>query len=184
MCQPRSIYRGFRRLILAGLLVPGVSWALSGDINQPMQIEADRVELDHRQGVSTYWGNVQVTQGSMRLTASKITVHNNGRYVARVVAVGKPARFKQRPDNQQQDVKAIADRIEYYGKKEQIVLIGAARVWQADNVFQSERIEYDMKRNSVNAGSGKSEITDKQRVRITIQPQNNSSEQPTESAPQ
>ncbi len=140
-----------------------------------MYIEADRAELNDRTGVSIYRGSVQVSQGTMVLNADTLTVHNRKRQIITVVAEGKPAQFRQRPDNQTEDVKANADRIEYRGPDEQLILLGGAKVWQAGNVFQSNRIVYDMKHNVVNAGGEHSEITDQQRVRITIQPDSNPS---------
>ena len=162
---------GWILLVLA--LAPLNSMALSSDRDKPMYIEADRAELNDRTGVSTYWGGVQVSQGTMVLNADTLTVHNRKRQIITVVAEGKPAQFRQRPDNQTEDVKANADHIEYRGLDEQLILLGGAKVWQAGNVFQSDRIVYDMKHNVVNAGGEHSEITDQQRVRITIQPDSN-----------
>ncbi len=162
-------------ILLLFALAPLNSMALSSDRDKPMYIEADRAEMNDRTGVSTYRGGVQVSQGSMVLNADTLTVHNRKRQIITVVAKGKPAQFRQRPDNQTEDVKANADHIEYRGLDEQLILLGDAKVWQAGNVFQSDRIVYDMKNNVVNAGSEHSEITDQQRVRITIQPDNDSS---------
>jgi len=160
-------------LLLA--LAPLNSMALSSDRDKPMYIEADRAELNDRTGVSTYRGGVQVSQGTMVLNADTLTIHNRKRQIITVVAEGKPAQFRQRPDNQTEDVKANADRIEYRGPDEQLILLGGAKVWQAGNVFQSDRIVYDMKHNVVNAGGEHSEMTDQPRVRITIQPESNPS---------
>ena len=149
---------------------PLPAMALSSDRDKPMHIEADRAELDDQTGISTYTGNVEVTQGSMTLHADTITVHNLKRRIIKVVAEGGPAHFKQRPDNQTQDVVAEANRIEYDGGKEQLTLSGGAKVSQAENVFHSDRIVYDIQRNVANAGGESSEMTEQSRVRITIQP--------------
>jgi len=171
---PKATAYGVGWAALAWVLAyPLNSSALSSDRDKPMHIEADSAELDERKGVSVYRGNVNVKQGTMVLNADTLTVKNRNRNIIKIVAEGKPAHFQQRPDNQDEDVKADANRIEYLGKNKQILLLGDAKVWQAGNVFQSDRIEYDMNNNVVNAGGERSELTDERRVRITIQPDTN-----------
>ena len=49
--------------------------ALESDASQPIYVEADSVEINDGTGVSVYQGNVDVTQGSIHLTAD---VNNDG----------------------------------------------------------------------------------------------------------
>jgi lipopolysaccharide export system protein LptA len=151
---------------LALSLVPAAGWALSTDRNQPMSIEADRVELNDSEGVSVYHGNVKVTQGTLVLTGETMTVYNKGDKVEKVVMEGKPATYRQRPDNKDQDVKAKALRMEYYTNPEYIILLKQAEVEQEGDVLRSQRIEYDVVKDKVNAGTDQP----KDRVHITIQP--------------
>ena len=39
------------------------AWALPDDREQPIRVQADSAELDDRQGVAVYHGNVIITQG-------------------------------------------------------------------------------------------------------------------------
>jgi lipopolysaccharide export system protein LptA len=150
-----------------GLVVlPGASWALSSDRDQPMAIEADRVELDDGAGVSEYRGNVKVTQGTLVLTGDSMTVYNKGDKVEKVIMLGKPATYRQRPDNKDKDVRAKALRMEYYTTPERIILLREAEVEQEGDRLRSERIEYDVAKDKVNAGTN----DPKGRVRIVIQP--------------
>jgi len=156
-------------LWLAVGLVPAAGWALSTDRDQPMSIEADRVELNDGKGISTYHGNVKVTQGTLELTGDTMTVYNKGNKVEKVIMEGKqgkPATYKQRPDNKDQDVRAKALRMEYFTDPEYIVLQKQAEVEQEGDRLRSERIEYDVARDKVNAGTNQPN----ERVRITIQP--------------
>ncbi|HHJ14936.1 MAG TPA: lipopolysaccharide transport periplasmic protein LptA [Gammaproteobacteria bacterium] len=156
-----------RALLIPLLLAwPLSSPALSGDRDQPMNIEADRVELDDAAGVSTYQGNVRVTQGSMVLTGDRMTVHFRDGDITRVLVEGSPATYRQRPDGKDQDVVAQSERMEYRTRPRQVELVGKARVNQAGDVLRSERIVYDVDKDQVNAGS---EAPDA-RVHITIQP--------------
>jgi len=153
-------------LILALCLLPSPGWSLSTDRNQPMLIEADRAELNDADGISIYRGNVKVTQGTLVLTGETMTVHNKDDDVDKVIMDGKPATYKQRPDNKDKDVRAKALRMEYYTNPEYIILLKQAEVEQEGDTLRSERIEYDVAKDKVNAGTDKPN----DRVRIVIQP--------------
>ncbi len=153
-------------LILTFCLLPSLGWSLSTDRDQPMLIEADRAELDDAKGISIYRGNVKVTQGTLVLTGDTMTVHQKGDDVDKVIMDGNPATYKQRPDNKDQDVRAKAQRMEYYTNPEYIILLKQAEVEQEGDTLRSERIEYDVPKDKVNAGTD--EPND--RVRIIIQP--------------
>ncbi len=155
-----------RCALLALSLIPPGSWALSTDREQPMLIEADRAELDDTKGVSIYRGNVRVTQGTLLLTGELMTVYNKGNDVEKVIMEGKPATYKQRPDNKDRDVRARAQHMEYFTSPEKIVLTGQAEVDQAGDVLRSERIVYDVPTDKVHAGTDQPN----ERVHITIQP--------------
>jgi len=146
--------------------LPTVGWALSSDRQQPMMIEANRVELDDAKGVSIYRGRVKVEQGSLILTGETMTVHNKGNNIEKVIMEGTPATYQQRPDNKDQDVHAKALRMEYYTNPEHIILLKQAEVEQQGDVLRSERIEYDMAKDQVSAGTDQPD----ERVHITIQP--------------
>ncbi len=155
-------------LWLAAGLLPAAGWALSSDRDKPMSIEADRVELNDGKGVSVYHGNVKVSQGTLLLTGDTMTVYNKGDKVEKVIMEGTPATYRQRPDNKDQDVRARALRMEYFTNPEYIVLLKEAEVEQEGNQLRSERIEYDVARDKVNAGTNQPD----ERVHITIQPKN------------
>jgi len=155
-----------RCFLLVLILIPVNSWGLSSDRDQPMLIEADRAELDDSKGISIYRGNVKVTQGTMLLTGDIMTVHNKGNDVEKVIMEGKPATYSQRPDSKDKDVRASALHMEYYTNPEKIILIKQAEVEQEGDVLRSERIEYDVPTDKVNAGTNQPN----ERVRITIQP--------------
>lgn len=148
--------------------------ALSGDQKQPIQVEADGVEIDDGKQVSIYTGNVEVQQGSMRLRAEKITIHHRqSRQPYRIVAEGRPARFRQLVKKDGKEVKAQAKRMEYDANSEEILLIGKAVLTQGKDSFRSDRILYDRNKAVVKAGASVPESpgsTKPARVRITIDP--------------
>ncbi|VAW83412.1 hypothetical protein MNBD_GAMMA14-1582 [hydrothermal vent metagenome] len=152
--------------LLIALTLPSLSHALSTDSDQPMMIEADRVELDDAKGVSVYSGNVKVTQGTLMLTGDRMVVYNKGSDIEKVLMNGSPATYKQRPDGKEHDVHARSKRMEYFTDPEHIILLEQAEVNQAGDVLRSERIVYDVVKDQVNAGTDQPN----DRVIITIQP--------------
>ena len=153
--------------ILAGLLAcTPAARALEGDEEQPMLIEADKVQLDEAQSTSVYEGNVQVDQGSMRLLADHVTVyHREDRRVRYLIALGEPAHYRQLMDNDEGEVLAYALRMDYDADTDVLVLIGDALLIQGEDRITSERIVYDRARERMRAGGTS-------RVKIRITPEN------------
>ncbi len=150
-----------------------LSWAtattaLPGDQDQPVEIEADGVEIDDGRQLSIYSGQVEVRQGSMHLWADQVTVHHKAsRHPNRIIAVGKPARYRQLMDEKGTEVKAKAMRMEYDANSEEILLIDQARLTQGTDSFSSDRIRYDRNKAIVKAGAS---AKGKERVRIRFTP--------------
>lgn len=158
--------------ILLSLFVSTAS-ALESDREQPVHIRADSVEIDERQGVSHYRGNVQLDQGTLSIRADRMTVHQTGREIERILIDGTPARFSQLPDDAEVPVEAQARHMTYLGGAGQLELEGEARVEQEGNTFSGNVIVYDTGRSTVKASRSGGE--DDERVRVIIQPEKNSS---------
>jgi lipopolysaccharide export system protein LptA len=157
------------RLVCAALLLvlPAIGLALSTDRDQPVYIEADSAVLMEKEGLSTYTGNVAIRQGTLKLHGDHMTVYNSKSNIDRIILTGNPATIVQRPEGSDTDLHAEADQIEYRAAEEHIVLTGAARIWRTDGKeFRSEKIIYNIRTNTVNAGDSKSG----ERVHITLQP--------------
>jgi lipopolysaccharide export system protein LptA len=134
-------------------VIAGTAFALSSDREKPMNVKADRVEINDRKGVSVYRGNVVIKQGTMRIEANKVTViHTRAHKVKKLIASGKPTRFKQLPDNKTQYVHASANRMEYFAENDLLVMTDRARFKQGGNVFRSNKILYNVKADQVKAG--------------------------------
>jgi lipopolysaccharide export system protein LptA len=157
------------RLVCAVMLLwmPASSLALSADRDQPIHIEADSAVLMEKEGLSTYTGNVAIRQGTLALHGDNMTVYSSGSSIDRIVLTGSPATIVQRPEGSDSDLHAEAGQVEYRAAEEHIILTGAARIWQADGKeFRSEKIIYNIRTNTVNAGDS----TSGERVHITLQP--------------
>ncbi len=156
-------------LLLLALAAAGVS-AAAPPARGPVQVEADRAELDERRGLAVYTGRVRIRQGGLEARGERLTVHIDaeGR-LTRAVVTGDPATCRRAPASPgSRPVECEARHIEYLPQREALVLTGAAVLRQGPNVFRSEHIAYDLAREVVRAepqahGGG--------RVRVTIEPQ-------------
>lgn len=158
------------RLLLSGMLILSMlpqAWALRSDRNQPIDIKADRVEVDQRQEVSHYLGNVRLEQGSLKINADEVVVYMEQGKLNKIVITGKPARFEQQPENQKEIVNSQADFMEYYASEERLLLKHNAEVNQGANHFRGDFIEYDTLTSTVKANKDENSQT---RVHAIIQP--------------
>ena len=159
-----------RRMPLFALLLlclPILAYGLASDRDQPITIEADRATFKEKENVSIYQGNVYLNQGTLKLHGDTMTVYTDGDHVEKAILTGNPATFLQRPDGQDIDQHAEARRMEYQAADGLMILTGAARVWQTDGKeLRSEKIIYDITRNTVNAGDSSGD----DRVHITLHP--------------
>lgn len=152
-------------LPVAALLLAANAHALSSDTGQPIHISADRASLDERNGVMTYSGSVRITQGSMVIDAETVTTYAPGRRLERIVSEGRPATWRQTTDDGK-EVRAEARRIEYLAADKHLTLTGSARLWQDQDRFAGERIDYDLDTETMDASSA----GDKGRIEVILQP--------------
>ena len=158
------------KLITSTLLLLFLSYAtqvyaLSSDKDQPVSIEADSVDIDESTETAIYRGNVQLTQGSIELSANRVVVHNFQSDDARIVATGNQVKFSQRPDNDKQRIVGKANKTEYGINSSRLVLTGKASLVKGKNTFRNDRIIYDREKAVVKAGTS---AKGKERVKITI----------------
>ena len=159
--------------LLALLIAGGAAsvWALSSDREQPINIEADQAEADDVRRVTIYRGDVIITQGTLEINGDIVTIHFDERQeMTKLVAQGKPAKFKQQPDGNEAMQNAEAKTLEFYAHNDTIVLLGNAVSWQGDNRIEAEKIVYDTRKGRVRADSGGEAGASKGRVTITIAP--------------
>ena len=169
------ITAGLPCMALLLCLLPATGQALTSDRNEPMKIEADRATLNEKTGNSVYEGNVHVQQGTLVLEGNKMTVQISDNDIETIILTGNPATYRQRPDNKDTDQHAEARRIEYHATEDRIILLENARIWQSGaEEFRSDRIVFNLKSNTVNAGGSKPG----DRVRITLQPGSKKDKQP------
>ncbi len=159
------------------LSLSGPIAALESDVEQPITVEADSMDIDDGARTSVYRGNVVLHQGTITLKASKVTViQGKGKGDSdRIVAEGTPAILRQLPDGKQEHIEGRARRMEYSVDSELLLLIGQASLKQGNDNFRSDRIAYDRKKAMIKAGKS---AQGNQRVRITIGSKNKENTDP------
>ncbi len=154
-------------LILIVSQLSTLSWGLESDSKQPIYIEANSVTFDDKKGESIYIGDVRVVQGSMQLYADHLVVYSIDRKTDKIIATGNPLRFQQTPVEGKSDIHGESLRAEYYAADNRLILLQQALIWQGDNTYASERIEYDHNNDIVRAGQKSSGA---KRVHVRLQP--------------
>ncbi|MFW6093404.1 MAG: lipopolysaccharide transport periplasmic protein LptA [Pseudomonadota bacterium] len=143
------------------------------DADQPIEIQAERAEYDQDSATVTYLGNVDVQQGTMRVTADEMTVHYEDQKVVRITAHGGPASYRQMLEPPRGEVEADATVIVYHTQEERVDLRGDAYLSQGGNEMTGDLIHYD-----IVAGRARAQSGEQGPVRVTVQPDGESEEQP------
>ena len=162
-------------LSLSAALGSVSAWALPNDNEQPIRIQANEAQLDDKQGIATYKGDVIITQGSMKITGNTVTITRNAAGEIDVVtSVGNLAYFEQQQSaTDTGKMKGYGKTIQYHAQQNRIVLIDQAKVLSADgNSTEGEKIVYNTKTQVAQAGraNGTKVSAPRPRIDMVIQP--------------
>ena len=176
MRQNRQSQHHFNSVSVAALITLFMSssqaFALESDSKQAIMIDSNGASYDEKSQLSIYTGNVIATQGSIRVNSDKLVVHLKEGAPEKLVFTGKMAKFKQTPSPGSTDITGQAETGEFYPKRNLLLLINNATVWQGSGTYSSDFIEYDIKTSLVKAGDRDDDNANnsKQRVHVVIQP--------------
>jgi len=166
------------RTLIAALSLSGAALlalpalALESDANQPINIAADRLDLDDLAGTAVYTGDVAMQQGSMKLTAQRVEIERNDQgEVTRVTATGDAERayLEQRPAPDDPLVKGWGETILYHAGERRVELVGQAELHQVSDTFTGAYVEYFLDNRQVQARS-QAQGTQNERVRMSLTP--------------
>jgi lipopolysaccharide export system protein LptA len=124
---------------------------LEHDASQPVEITADRLDLDQAAGSAVFVGGVKVGQGALRLAADRVEVFYDGGAeggsgkVRRMVAIGNVTLTNGTEA-------AEAERATYEVAAGTIAMEGDVLLTQGQNAVSSERLDIDL-----NTGTGRLE---------------------------
>ena len=156
--------------IFALLPAANATWALDSDREQPIQLVADVAVRDEVAGETRYEGNVVLTQGSLQITADKLSIQHTESGADRIVATGSPATLIQQPTPDQTPVDASAQRIEYIRSEDLVRLLENARIAQNGSTLSGNQIDYLVSQRSVRA-KGTPGASGEGRVEVVIPPE-------------
>lgn len=149
--------------------------AESADRDKPIDLEADTVKVDDAKQISTYSGNVILTQGTLIIRADKLIVREDGSGFQQSTSLGNPTTFKQKREGKNEYMEGSAQRIEYDGRMDKIQLYTKAWVKRGEDIVHGDYISYDANSEYAEViGGTKSAdgITNSGRVHAIIQPKN------------
>jgi lipopolysaccharide export system protein LptA len=142
------------RLLVTTLaaLIATLAQALPTDREQPIRITADSAVRDEQAGETRYQGSVELTQGSLRIEADLLTLHQHGDAAnGLITAIGTPATLRQTPEDGKAPIKAAANRIAYDQKDDTVTLTENARIEQDGAIVTGATIDYILGQQRVTA---------------------------------
>jgi len=172
----------FITLSLSILSISDKAFAEAADRDKPIDLEADSVKVDDAKQISTYTGNVILTQGTLIIHADKLIVREDKEGFQNSTSLGNPTTFKQKREGKNEYMEGSAQRIEYDGHMDKVQLYTKAWVKRGEDIVHGEYIMYDANAEyaEVIGGTKSSDGgTSSGRVRAIIQPKNKKTTEPT-----
>ena len=114
--------------------------------------------------VVTFSDNVVITQGSIKVTADKVTIIRQEGKKETLEASGSPVTFQQTLDNGK-PVNGKGNSVHYDLNSEFLTLVGNAELKQQGSFIKASKITYDVKKQQLKANSG-----NKSRVKTILIP--------------
>jgi lipopolysaccharide export system protein LptA len=181
-------------LIKAGFLISLCfhldAFAEAADRDKPIELEADTVTVNDAKKISTYAGNVILTQGTLIIKADKLIVREDKEGFQHSTSTGNPTTFKQKREGKNEYMEGSAQRIEYDGRMDKVQLYTKAWVKRGEDIVHGDYISYDANAEYAEViGGAKSENggSSSGRVKAIIQPKNKQAQpkaSPQSEAPQ
>jgi lipopolysaccharide export system protein LptA len=151
--------------------VPGA--AEVSDREKPINLEADRMEIDDAKKVATLTGNVVVSQGTLTIKSDRMIITQDTGGFDKGVAYGNPATFRQKREGFDEYIDGQAQRMEYDDQKEMLELFDKAVVKKGSEEVRGNYISYNSRTEFYQAFGGGKDSAGKEmggRVRAIIVP--------------
>jgi lipopolysaccharide export system protein LptA len=141
-------------LVLAAGLWSWPAWGAPAAVaeaasEEPIDITAERLEVDEPGGTAVFTGQVVVTRGEMTVYAEKLILYRepDAQQIERIEASGGVRVV-------QLDRVGTAQQASFYQQEEKLVLSGDARIQQGQNLVSGEEIVVFLKENRSLVKSG------------------------------
>lgn len=150
------------------------AWALPGDRDQSMTIQADQGAFRSGSGEAHFQGNVHLKQGSLEVWADTLDVTRDPAtgVIEFLEARGEPARYQEQPDVDEPLIHVEGQRIEYRPQEDIIITEGGGRLEQNDSEITAEYIQYNLVEETLSVRSVRSQTDNPEAPQATwiIQP--------------
>lgn len=140
---PRATIFALGLLFAAALAAATPALAEKSDREKEIQVLADRLSADDAKKEAVYQGNVVVTQGSMRITSSRIVVREDAEGYRTYLATGSPVTFRQKRDKVDDWIEGFAERAEFEDRTDLLRLFNGARLKSSQGELAGDFISYD-----------------------------------------
>lgn len=162
-------------LLLSALLLQcwvSACYAERADRDKPIHMEADQVQIDDAQQISTFTGNVQFTQGTLLIRGDKIVVVEDKEGYKLGTAYGHTASYRQKREGLDEYVDGYGERIVYDTRAETVDFYVQARVVRNLDEVRGAHITYNQKTEifQVHDTDPTAAKTPPKRVRAILQP--------------
>lgn len=157
-------------LLAVFLLLSLSARAEKADKEQPIHIDADRIQIDDAKKISTFEGNVVLTQGTLIIKADKVVVtqDDEGNKHATAYSALRPVYFRQKREGYDEYVEGEGDRAEYDSKTDTVEFFGNAYVKRGQDIVKGNYISYNSNTEFFKSEGGAK--TPEGRVHAVIQP--------------
>ena len=139
--------------VLANAQAPAARSKPAEDKNQPVTVDADKMERYGRESLVVFIGNVVARQNNSVQYADRMEVYldEKGDRIVRTVSTGTVKIVTR-------DCRTgTARRAEYHDQEQRVVLSGNARVWQDENVVSGDTITIFLSQDRSVVQGGKQE---------------------------
>ena len=144
--------------LLIFLLFTNIALAEKADREKPIEIESDTMTVDDTKNISTYQGDVILTQGTLIIRADKLIVREDNQGFQHSTSLGNPTTFKQKRDGVDEYIEGIGQRIDYDGHMDKVHIYKDATVKRGNDIVMGDYIVYDANAEIAQAMSNSSKI--------------------------
>jgi len=174
MAEMRALTRLAAAALAAFACLPPPALAEKADRDKPMQIEANRMSSDDAARITIFEGNVILTQGTIRVLAHRIVVHQDADGFQYATATGKPVHFRQKTDASDGQpaewINGEADRIEIDDRNQKVELFDHAWVTRGQDKVEGQYIFVDERSQYFSVKAGRDGTPGTGRVHAVLQP--------------
>lgn len=136
----------------------GTGFGNAQDVNAPVEVTADSLQVDQKTGLAVFTGNVLIGQGAMRLSADRVTVTYAGDNAQKISALKAEGNVTLASGEDAAEAKTA----DYDVESGNVVLRGDVLLTQGTNVLAGETVTVNLATGRANASG---------RVRSVLQPE-------------